>query len=134
MRCRVRDRVRYGERGRGRRDLMLYAAPAIAAAWTEWSAIAFAGVFGLYLEKNGNKLVKTLSAPLLATLMGLLLTNMGLTPSSSTVYDVVNKFLGCFVVINLLFPPSISSLNHCFTLQSRSLSIKHKNWLDTKEK
>ena len=63
------------------------------AVWRDWTAIAFSGVLGLYLERRGNKLVKTLSAPLLATLAGLLFTNCGLTPSSSGVYSVVNKVL-----------------------------------------
>ena len=63
------------------------------AVWRDWTAIAFSGVLGLYLERRGNKLVKTLSAPLLATLAGLLFTNCGLTPSSSEVYSVVNKVL-----------------------------------------
>ncbi len=75
--------------------------------WLEWSGVAFAAIFGLFLERNGNKLVKTLSAPLLATMAGLVLTNCGLTPASSPVYGIVNRFLLPLAVPMLLLSADI---------------------------
>jgi len=45
------------------------------------------------LERRGNSFVKMLSAPLLAMLAGLILTNTGVTPATSEVYIVVNRVL-----------------------------------------
>ena len=52
------------------------------AEWSHWAAIAASGALGLHLEQKGNKITKTLSAPLLATLAALVLTNAGVIPSS----------------------------------------------------
>lgn len=73
------------------------------STWSEWSAIAVSGYAGLWLERNGNSLAKTLSAPLIATLLGLLATNVGLIPSSSEVYGFVGNYLLALAVPMLLF-------------------------------
>ena len=75
--------------------------------WTEWAAICFAGVSGLYLERNGGELVKTLSAPLLATLIALIMTNIGIIPSSSEVYTLINRFMLPLAVPMLLLSANL---------------------------
>ena len=48
--------------------------------WRDWAALAVSASLGLVLERHGNKFLKTLTAPLLATLFGLAFTNLGFTP------------------------------------------------------
>ena len=70
--------------------------------WKDWSAVAFAGVVGMVLERKGGSFMKTLSAPLLATLIGLAFTNLGLTTPGSSVVTVVNRYLLVLAVPMLL--------------------------------
>jgi len=71
--------------------------------WRDWAALAVSASLGLVLERHGNKFLKTLTAPLLATLFGLAFTNLGFTPPQSAVYGVVNRILLPLAVPMLLF-------------------------------
>jgi uncharacterized membrane protein len=75
-------------------------------------------VSGLYLERNGGELVKTLSAPLLATLIALIMTNIGIIPSSSEVYTLINRFMLPLAVPMLLLS---ANLRKVFTETKRLL-------------
>ena len=45
--------------------------------WRDLAAVCVSGTLGMTLERRGNSFVKMLSAPLLAMLAGLILTNTG---------------------------------------------------------
>lgn len=78
-------------------------APLIAASnqWGMWTALAVAGWAGLYSEKF--RLGKELSGALVSTLVGLVLSNVGIISTAAPQYDTVNKFLLPLAVPLLLF-------------------------------
>lgn len=73
----------------------------ISSTWGVWAVLAIAGASGLHLERT--KWGKELSGALLSTLIGLLVSNVGLVPSESHVYGLVNSYLLPLAVPMLLF-------------------------------
>ena len=90
-------------RGSERSDLRRHAVAASPVViWKDWSAIAFAGIAGMVLERKGGAFMKTLSAPILAILIGMAFTNLNLTSPTSIVATVVNNYLLVLAVPMLL--------------------------------
>lgn len=69
--------------------------------WRLWAALICVAALGFHSERY--RLGRELSGPLVATLLGLILSNIGVIPTSSPQYDVVNKFLLPLAVPLLLF-------------------------------
>lgn len=57
------------------------------STWGTWAALSFAAALSLWLEER-TKWGKQMSGALLATLIGLALSNLGVVPSESAVYGV----------------------------------------------
>lgn len=72
-----------------------------STAWRVWAALTAAAALGFWSERT--RIGKELSGPLVATLVGLLLSNFGLISSNAPQYGVVNKFLLPLAVPLLLF-------------------------------
>eukprot|EP00803_Ostreobium_quekettii_P000714 evm.model.scf_1078.1 EVM.evm.TU.scf_1078.1 scf_1078:22511-29277(-) len=77
----------------------------IVEAWRVWAALAFASALGLWSEKT--KLGRELSGALVATILGLVLSNTGIIPCSAPQYNVVNKFLLPLAIPLLLFSANL---------------------------
>ncbi|GMH45147.1 hypothetical protein BSKO_13104 [Bryopsis sp. KO-2023] len=71
------------------------------SSWLVWAALAFASAAGLWSEET--KIGRELSGALVATLIGLILTNSGVIPGNAPQYDIVNKYLLPLAVPLLLF-------------------------------
>ena len=69
--------------------------------WTLWAVLLSASAFGISQERT--RVGAALSAPVVTTLTGLLLSNLGVIPTAAPAYDVVNGFLLPFSVPLLLF-------------------------------
>ena len=69
--------------------------------WTLWAVLLSASAFGISQERT--RVGAALSAPVVTTLTGLLLSNLGVIPNAAPAYDVVNGFLLPFSVPLLLF-------------------------------
>eukprot|EP00898_Chlorokybus_atmophyticus_P008337 jgi/Chlat1/8504/Chrsp80S00639 len=72
-----------------------------ADTWGVWAALLAASATGLWSEKT--EWGRRLSGPLVSTLAGLVLSNVGIAPSSASAYKVVNKFILPLAVPLLLF-------------------------------
>lgn len=70
-------------------------------SWTLWAVLLSASAFGLSQERT--RLGAALSAPVVTTLAGLLLSNLGVIPTAAPAYDVVNAYLLPLSVPLLLF-------------------------------
>ncbi|GAQ88782.1 hypothetical protein KFL_004590040 [Klebsormidium nitens] len=73
--------------------------------WAVWAFLLAAGAAGLWSEKT--TLGQALSGPLVSTLIGLALSNLGVLPAAAPAYAVVNKFLLPLAVPLLLFSADI---------------------------
>mmetsp|Transcript_4280 Transcript_4280/g.12066 ORF Transcript_4280/g.12066 Transcript_4280/m.12066 type:complete len:224 (+) Transcript_4280:135-806(+) len=69
--------------------------------WVVWAVLASAGALGLWSEKT--KIGHSLSGALVATLIGLLMSNVGVIPCDAPQYAVVNKMLLPLAIPMLLF-------------------------------
>ncbi|CAI5459488.1 unnamed protein product [Closterium sp. Yama58-4] len=78
--------------------------PLISASdtWGVWAALLAAAAVGFWSERHTD-LGRALSGPLVATLVGLAASNLGLIPSEAPVYGIVNRFLLPLAVPLLLF-------------------------------
>jgi len=86
--------------------------------WVVWAALAAAGALGLWSEKT--KVGKALSGALVATLLGLLMSNVGLIPCDAPQYAIVNKMLLPLAIPMLLFA---ADLRRVFFDTGRLLSV-----------
>ncbi|KAL3143469.1 hypothetical protein ABBQ38_002280 [Trebouxia sp. C0009 RCD-2024] len=86
-----------------RKPIQVSAALSMAATnpWRVWACLSCAGAAGLWSEKT--KWGKELSGPLVSTLAGLLMSNVGLISSNAVEYSIVNKYLLTMAVPLLLF-------------------------------
>lgn len=85
-----------------RGPLQVCAALSVASSnpWRVWACLTCAGAAGLWSEKT--KWGKELSGPLVSTLAGLLLSNLGLISANAPEYTIVNKYLLTLAVPLLL--------------------------------
>ncbi|XP_010671641.2 uncharacterized protein LOC104888385 [Beta vulgaris subsp. vulgaris] len=74
-------------------------------SWGMWTALFSFAAFGFWSEKT--KIGSALSGPLVATLVGLAASNLGLIASKAKAYSVVNEFLLPLAVPLLLFRADI---------------------------
>lgn len=77
------------------------AAVAVSNPWRVWACLTCAGAAGLWSEKT--KWGKELSGPLVSTLAGLVLSNVGVVSPNAPEYAIVNKYLLTLAVPLLLF-------------------------------
>ncbi|GJP53803.1 hypothetical protein CLOM_g12938, partial [Closterium sp. NIES-68] len=70
--------------------------------WGVWAALLVAAAIGFWSERHTD-LGRALSGPLVATLVGLAASNLGLIPCEAPAYNVVNRFLLPLAVPLLLF-------------------------------
>lgn len=77
----------------------------VTSEWGIWGALAVASAIGLWSERT--RVGKELSGALVATLFGLAFSNVGIIPSESGVYDIVNRWLLPLAVPLLLFSANL---------------------------
>ena len=83
------------------RSLALSSALPLSSEWSLWAVLLCASAFGLTQERT--RLGATLSGPIVTTLVGLVLSNVGVIPAASPVYTAVTSFLLPLSVPLLLF-------------------------------
>lgn len=77
-------------------------------SWGTWTALFASAAFGLWSEKT--KIGSALSGPLVATLVGLAASNLGIIASEAKAYSVVMDFLLPLAVPLLLYRADIRSV------------------------
>jgi len=102
---------RGARRGVGARASFLPTAPLIPASdpWGVWAALVAAGAAGLWAERH-TQAGKELTGALVATLVALALSNLGVIPVAAPQYDTVNRFLLPLAVPLLLFSADVRKL------------------------
>ena len=65
--------------------------PLFTGTWQVWAVLSTLATFGIFAEKTD--IGSTLSSPITTMIASLILSNIGIIPSSSSVYNVINKFL-----------------------------------------
>lgn len=81
----------------------------IQSEWGIWAALTCAGAAALHMERS--KLFSKFNAPLLATILGLLLSNLGIVPSHAPqTHRVINGYLLPLAVPLLLFSANLSKV------------------------
>ncbi len=79
--------------------------------WALWAIMAGAVALGIYLEKR-YAWAKRVSALVLVLLFGILLSNIGLIPTESAVYDTVWDYLVPLALPMLLFHVDLKKIGH----------------------
>ena len=90
--------------------------PLFTGTWQVWAVLSTLATFGVFAEKTD--IGSTLSSPITTMIASLILSNIGIIPSSSSVYNVINKFLLPLAIPLLLLD---ADLRKCIKVTGRLL-------------